>query len=175
MEEHLHCLNHMFSIQIFAFVLMSNHYHLIAKAPEANLSDSMQFFNGSTSRELQKKSGRKNQIWGSRYFRSRLGSHWNYLNCYKYIYRNPVSAGIAALVQDYEFSTLFGLLGKRKLFIPLTPDDTLFEGGIERTLEWLNTEPSKVAYDSVKIALKKKDFKLPKINQRKNPWENSLI
>ena len=34
-----------FKLQIFAFCLMSNHYHLLLRTPDANISSAMQWLN----------------------------------------------------------------------------------------------------------------------------------
>ncbi len=174
MENQLFFLHHGFRVEIYAFVLMSNHFHLILRCPDGNLSQAMQFFMVSTSRELQKLGGRINQIWGTRFFRCRLNSQWSFFNCYKYVYRNPVTAGICNNVEEYPYSTLQGLLGNSRIYIPLVEDTLLFEN-TEKNLRWLNTKPTDTALDSIRKALKHSDFKMPNINDRKNPWDKDLI
>ena len=36
-----------FRVRLHAYVLMENHYHLLAQTPEANLSPAMQWLNGT--------------------------------------------------------------------------------------------------------------------------------
>ena len=38
---------HLFRLKLHAYVLMSNHYHLLIEAPEANLSTAMQWLQTS--------------------------------------------------------------------------------------------------------------------------------
>ncbi|OQW50310.1 MAG: hypothetical protein A4S09_00515 [Proteobacteria bacterium SG_bin7] len=175
MQEQLYLLHHAFKIEIDVFVLMVNHFHLIARSPEGNLSKAMQYFKSTTCKIIQKETGRTNQIWGSRFFRTRLLTEYHFLNCYKYIYRNPIKAGLVTRVEEYKFSTLSGLLGSQPLLIPVQCDPFIFDDKFEKTMEWLNTVSSAQAEDSIKIALRYSDFKLPKINQRQSPWEDSLI
>ncbi len=104
MEENLHFCAHAFEIKIYLFVLMSNHYHLIAEAPLGNLSACMQYLQASTSRQITKSAGRINHTWRAKFFRTLMGSHHYYLNAYKYFYRNPVAAGICNRVEDYRYS-----------------------------------------------------------------------
>lgn len=175
MQEQLYLTHHAFNIEVYAFVLMINHFHLIARSTEGNLSKAIQYLKLNICRTIQKETGRINQIWGSRFFRTKLLTEWHFRNCCKYIYRNPVKAGIVSFVEEYEYSSLSGLLGRQHLLIPIQNDPFLFEEPLEKTLGWLNTAPSLQAQESIKTALRYSEFKLPKINQRRNPWEDSLI
>lgn len=169
-SEYLYFISHAYNIKIHSFVLMANHFHLICSSPTGELSRAMQFFMSQTSRALAKNSGRINHIWGSRFYRCEITSYHYYLNCYKYNYRNPVTAGIVKKVEEYRFSTLYGLLGQDHLLIPVEEDLTLFSS-VEDTLQWLNKTPNKEHLESVRVALKKKKFTLPQIDSRQNPLE----
>lgn len=159
MQHHLHFLSHAFHFEIFSFVLMANHFHLIVRAPEGNLSEGMSHFLRETSREMVRSSNRINQTYGGRFFRSSLNNYHYYLHCYKYVYRNPVNAGLAARVEDYPWSTLRGLLGLEKMIISLVEDETFFND-TEEVLHWLNQVPSKENWLAVQKALRKREFQL---------------
>ncbi len=47
-----------FSLRLHAYVLMSNHYHLLLETPEANLSRAMQWFNVSYTVWFNRRHGR---------------------------------------------------------------------------------------------------------------------
>jgi hypothetical protein len=111
-----------------------------------------------TSREMGQRSGITNQKWGGRFHSSVITSPLYFLHAYKYVYRNPVTAHLCERVEHYRFSTLRGLLGADWSLIPLTYDDTLWDGGVERTLTWLNQEYSAQSHDSIKAALRKAEF-----------------
>jgi len=51
--------------------------------------------------------------------------------------------------EEYPYSTLNGLLGKRTLLIPIIEDTKLFSG-VEQTLNWLNGVPPPEKIDAVK-------------------------
>ncbi len=175
MSYRLFALRYFYGVRIYAFVLMNNHFHMLVQAPNNNLSEAMQDFMSATSRDIQSLTGRINQIWGKRFSRSRLGNSWHVLNCYKYIYRNPVRAGMVERVEDYRFSTLPGLLGKSHLFIPVEHDVILFEDCFQKVINWLNTPSKKEVEESIKRALRFRDFKLAKINKRPNPGDQSPL
>lgn len=71
-----------------------------------------------------------------------------YKHAYKYVYRNPVEAGMCARVEDYEFSTLCGLLGATNFGVPVIDNMGLIFGP-KKMLDWLNTaetQPSEALY-----------------------------
>lgn len=164
-----------FNIQIHAFTLMQNHFHLMIRTPEANLDKAMQSFMGDTSRRLTAAGNRINQTYGSRYFRCVIGSPHYYLHAYKYIYRNPVEAGLCKMVEEYPYSTLRGLLGQNHLFIPVLPDETLFSD-VEGTLAWLNNSPTSQDWKDVENAMRRSKFRLRRSNCGKpNRLENDAL
>ena len=161
MCRELSFLSYAYDIKIHSFVLMSNHFHLLASTPQANLSEAMWNFMKQSSFSLTTAGNRINQTYGQRYFRSVITSGHYFNHAYKYIYANPVKAGFVEKVEQYRFSTLHGLLGFEKLNIPIVEDTLLFED-TEYILKWLNRKVSEENWKSVKFALEKREFKLAK-------------
>ena len=56
-----------YNVNIYAFTLMSNHFHLILSTPQANLGEVMRHFLTGVSKAIQFKAKRINHIFGSRY------------------------------------------------------------------------------------------------------------
>ncbi len=166
-EEYLHFIHFSFNIDIHAFVLMSNHFHLLVRAPEGNLSQAMNYFMRETSRQIGYSAGRINQTYGGRFLRSQIQSHHYYLNAYKYIYRNPIEAGVCEKAEEYKFSSLGLLVGKSKSIIPIVEDITLFSD-VEGTLNWINTGQEKEVYEVLRKAMRKKvmEFAIDRLRQR---------
>lgn len=175
MEDYLWFIEYSYNVRIHAFVLMQNHFHLLLSTPEANVSEAMNYFMRETSRAITRSSNRINQTYGSRFFRCLLTSHNYYLNVYKYVYRNPVKAGIVAKVEDYKYSTLRGLLGWEHLYIPVYFDSTLLNS-VEDTLRWLNQPPLDEDDLAIKYALSRNIFALAKdpLNKRPHRLESEL-
>jgi putative transposase len=169
-SEQLFFVHRAFRVKIRAFVLMSNHFHLLLDTPDANLDHAMEWFMRETSRTLVRAGNRINQTYGGPYFRSVVSTNHYYTNVYKYIYYNPIFAGLCRNVLHYPYSTLPGLLGRRRLLVPVETDLLLFED-ISRTLEWLNTKPKASHWVSVRKALKRGEFKLSRLNGRAHPLE----
>lgn len=167
-EEELYLASLLHNLKIHGFVLMSNHFHLIASTPDANISQCTHRFMGNVSRRLNEVGNRENQTFGGRHFKTVL-SHPNYfLAAYKYLYRNPVKAGVCKMVEEYPFSSLQGLIGLRKVLIPLEPDETLFDN-LEEGLRWLNTPPDAMKEEAVRYALKRATFESKKCRVTNKP------
>lgn len=158
-SDYLFMLHHNYDMKIHSFVLMSNHYHLLASDPKLNMSKAMAEFMRSTSKEMGRISFRINKIWGSRFHSCLIDDTSYFLNTYKYNYRNPVAAGLCSRVEDYPWSTLQLLLGKKNGAIPLVEDDTLMND-VEGTLRWLNEAYRQDEAEVIKLASQKKIFKL---------------
>lgn len=62
-----------------------------------------------------------------------------YKNAYKYIYRNPIEAGLCRRAEDYEYSSLHSLLGLSSHSAPVIDNMGLVQSPA-KTLEWLNQD-----------------------------------
>jgi putative transposase len=110
-----------FNIKIHSLVIMNNHFHLILSTPDADLGVAMKYFMQSVTKIINVKSGRSGRLFGSKYRWSLIDS-LQYLDCaMKYVYRNPVKAGICSRVEEYPFSTLNAAIGKTRIKLNLHP------------------------------------------------------
>jgi REP element-mobilizing transposase RayT len=166
--EELYMATLLHQLRVHSFILMGNHFHLIASTPLANISDVMKRFMEITSKRLGEKSRRINRIWGARHFKAVLPRNTYFMNAYKYNYFNPVRAGIVERCEDYRYSTLRGLLGFEKLLFPLAEDTLLFPAPDE-TLQWLNQPPSETHLDAIRTALHRSEFKHVKCPLSRKP------
>jgi REP element-mobilizing transposase RayT len=165
MEDYLIFVHRNYDFEILSFVLMANHFHLLVRTPEGNLSEGMNYFMRETSRQIGYESKRINHIYKGRFHRSLITNPHYFLHAYKYVYRNPVEVGIVDCVTKYPYSTLNRKLGLNPSYIPLVEDDTLW-GSFESTLEWLNTTPLREHFETVRKALRRKEFSLGKTKNR---------
>lgn len=174
-ENQLFFIHHAFQIQIHSFVLMSNHFHLLVTAPLNNLPLALRWFMTETSREIAFKTNRINHVYGQRNYKCLIDSYHYYMHAYKYVYRNPVEAGLCDTVEAYPFSTFNRMLGINPLRFPIVPD-LLFED-FERNLKWLNTSVQKEHWDAVRSALRKSQFSLRKnpANKKEHPLQYQLL
>lgn len=103
--EALGDISERFKIDIFAYVLMSNHYHLLMRTTRANLSKAMQWFGVSYTRRFNDKHARSGHLFQGR-FKSILVQNDAYLmqlSCY--IHRNPLRAGVVNRLASYRWSS----------------------------------------------------------------------
>ncbi|MCB0391144.1 MAG: transposase [Bdellovibrionales bacterium] len=160
-SEELYLANKIYDLKIHSFVLMSNHFHLIATTPQSNIDQCMNRFMTQTSTRIRELGNRKHWTFAGRYFKTILNEPSYFLNAYKYNYFNPVKAKICKNVEDYKYSTLHGLLGLEKLIVPLEEDTVLFDSPKE-TLDWLNNPVSEEKLEAVNFGLKRSYFKSKK-------------
>jgi putative transposase len=166
--DYLTILKYEFDFEIISFVLMNNHFHLLVKTPKMNLSQGMNYFMREVSREISMNTGRINQTFGGPYYWCLLDSYRYFLNSYKYVYRNPVEAGLANYCESYHYSTLSGVLGFRKLHFPVETDTILFNPFLQTdTLRWLNTGKHDM-HKHIEFALRKRVFRYRKDINTKN-------
>lgn len=167
-NNYLYLVKYAYNLEIYNFVLMNNHFHMLLKTPEGNLSHAMNYFMREVSKEITRTCGRINQTFGAPYHSSLIKTNHYYLHAYKYVYRNPVEAGLCGLVEDYKYSTLNGILGQSPLIIPVVEDETLFSS-FEQTITWLNTDYIDDNKNKIKKALMRAEFSFEKIGNDRKP------
>jgi REP element-mobilizing transposase RayT len=174
LSDQLYFISHAYEIKIHQFVVMNNHFHLMASTPTGSISSAMQFFMSQTSRCLAKEANRINHIWGARFYRSEITSEFHFLNAYKYNYLNPVRAKICKRAEDYPYSTLSGKIGRTHLIVPVTNDRILFDA-LEAQLSWINDLPSDEDILAIRKALKKPVFRFAKNGRKPHHLNFSAI
>jgi REP element-mobilizing transposase RayT len=103
-----------FRIELNAYVLMGNHYHLLLNTAEANLSTAMQWFGTTYTRKFNIANQLNGHLFQGR-FKSILVQNDAYLlrlSCY--IHRNPLRAGIVERLADYPWSSYLHYAYKKK-------------------------------------------------------------
>lgn len=158
----LGALNRTMGVKVHAFVMMPNHFHLIASTPEEELGVVMKHFMQSVTQTVNRNCGQSGRIFGSRYHGSLIDTQSYYDYAMKYVYRNPVRASLCTRAQDYQYSSLRGLLGIDPLQFTLSPaydHHSLFPNDNKAEyLNWLN-EPFHTEYEfRIKHGLKKTLF-----------------
>lgn len=153
------------SLCVHAFVLMGNHFHLLCHTPKGNLDQIMQRLLRTTSVKINIRNKAINHVWGGRYKWSLIESQTHYFQVYRYIYQNPLRAGICNRVEEYPYSTLKPNPLPMHTFIPLS------FGGVEGELHWLNERYDKEDLELIKLGLRKSQFD---VSQRKLKAFNKL-
>ena len=113
-----------YKVAVHAYVLMTNHVHmLVTPENEDSVSRMMQFLGREYVMQINSAYSRTGTLWEGR-FKSSLVDSENYcLTCYKYIELNPVRAGIVQSPADYRWSSFrANALGGRSSIIHPRPE-----------------------------------------------------
>ena len=94
-----------YDVDIFAYVLMNNHYHLLLRTNRANLSKSMQWLGTTYTTRFNLRHARYGHLFQGRY-KSIIIENGSYLlQLSYYIHRNPLRAGTIKRLIDYRWSS----------------------------------------------------------------------
>jgi putative transposase len=132
-----HCQMHK-GLEIYAWVIMSNHCHLIISSKKNNLSDIIRDFKKFTAKQivsciennlyesrrdwllwLLKKDGHI-WFWQEGYHAKEILKKEFYLNKMDYIHLNPVRTGLVEKEEDYNWSSCADSYGVRKGLLELS-------------------------------------------------------
>jgi putative transposase len=95
-----------FALAVHGFVVMPNHYHLLATpADEKSLSSTIQALAGDYCQFFNRRNGRIGTIWNGRFKGLLVMDERYWLTCLRYIEQNPVRAGIVDSPEMYRWSS----------------------------------------------------------------------
>jgi putative transposase len=83
---------------LYAYCLMSNHYHLLLETPEANLARGMRRLNGVYTQGFNRRYGLSGHVLQGRYKAILVDRDAYLLELSRYVVLNPVRAGLVAEV-----------------------------------------------------------------------------
>ena len=110
-----------FKVAIHAYVLMPNHFHLLATPETADgLPQMMQAVGRRYVRWFNDAQGRSGTLWEGRYKSTVIDTDRYLLTCMAYLDLNPVRAGLVGQAADYAWSSHGHYIGQRvdKLISP---------------------------------------------------------
>lgn len=112
-----------FGLAVHAYVLMTNHIHLLASlGSKDSLARVMQSVGIRYTRYFNGTRGRTGTLWEGRYRSCTIGRDDYFLACSRYIEMNPVRAGIATAPEVYRWSSYkANALGREDALV--TPHD----------------------------------------------------
>lgn len=97
--------NKLFNIEVHAYCLMSNHYHLLIKTPFPNLSRTMQYINGVYTPYFNRDLNMDGPLFRGRYKAILISYDEYYLNVSRYIHLNPMEAKITNHPLSFRWSS----------------------------------------------------------------------
>jgi REP element-mobilizing transposase RayT len=94
-----------FGIEVLSYCLMSNHYHLLLKTPEANLGRAMRHINGLYTQRYNRLRKTDGSLFRGRYKAVCVEADSYQLQLSRYIHRNPIEAGLVTSLESYPWSS----------------------------------------------------------------------
>ncbi|MDK1025047.1 MAG: transposase [Gammaproteobacteria bacterium] len=103
-----------FGLQIHAYCLMRNHYHLLVKTPEGNLQRAMRHVGSVYTQRYNRLKKTDGSLFRGRY-KAILVNHDEYLlHLSKYIHKNPLEAHMVSRLEDHSWSSYPSYIGLHK-------------------------------------------------------------
>jgi putative transposase len=121
-----------YSLVLYAYCLMNNHYHLALETPLANLPLAMRQLNGLHAIRFNRRYDRVGHVFQARYRGILIEKETYLLNVCRYVVRNPVRAGICADAGEYRWSSYRQTAGLAERSSFLAGDAVLALFGSER-------------------------------------------
>ena len=106
-----------FKFKVYAYCLMNNHYHLLFETTLPNISEVMQYINGSYTIYYNTKYRRCGHLFQGRFKSIVVEKDLYFLALSHYIHLNPVRAGLVSSPERYPWSSYWGYLGQRNKYI----------------------------------------------------------
>jgi len=90
-------------LEIFAFIFLSNHFHMLARDTKGTLSQFMGYFQGNVAKAINEELGRHGKFWPREYDDMLVDSESDddFLNRFTYILCNSVKAGLTTKATDW--------------------------------------------------------------------------
>ena len=96
---------HRFGWILPAYVLMSNHFHLIVQLTDETLSSGMHWLDGRYSQSFNRRHGRVGHLFQGRFKAILVDSETYHLDVLRYVVLNPVRANISSHPKEYGWSS----------------------------------------------------------------------
>jgi REP-associated tyrosine transposase len=103
-----------YALQVHAYCLMGNHFHLLVLSETGRLSDGMRFLAARFTQRINYRDGRDGPLFRGRFASAIVKSDAHLVRVSRYIHRNPVEAGLVSVPEDWPWSSAGAYLGTTK-------------------------------------------------------------
>ena len=132
----------LFGLNIYAYVLMTNHIHLLIETPQANISAAMKYLNLTYSRYFNKTHNMSGHLFENRYKAKLVQKDKYLLALIRYIHLNPLKAGLCKSINTYLWSSHIEYLKEAKIIDSELIFDMLSidkKNALQRYKDFINT------------------------------------
>jgi REP element-mobilizing transposase RayT len=119
---------------LYAYALMTNHFHLALETTEPTLSPGMQWLSGAYARAFNKRHDRVGHLFQGRFKAFLIDKEMYFLEVLRYVVLNPVRAGMVASVADYPWTSYRATAGDEPAPSWLASDRALAMFGDDKEL-----------------------------------------
>lgn len=150
-----------FQLKIISYCIMNNHTHMLLEVEEIKeMSNYMQKLNSMYARYYNKKYNRVGYVFKDRFKAEGIYTERHLYNCIKYIYDNPVKAGLCKVAKDYQYSNY-------KKYLKAVDDDYVFMD--------IDDDKDSLYNEAINKYLKENDLDLDKLKKDKNKLRSLII
>jgi REP element-mobilizing transposase RayT len=93
------------ALEVHAYCLMSNHFHLLVRSQEGRLAGGMQHLSGRFTRLVNVRVGRDGPLFRGRYASVGIDDDGHLTQAVRYIHRNPIEAGLVSVAEAWPWSS----------------------------------------------------------------------
>lgn len=109
--------------ELYAYCIMTNHYHLLIKEHDVNISVIMNKINSRYANYYNLKNSRTGYLFNDRFHSESVGNMPYLFRCARYIHQNPVKAGICDKTYNYKFSSIHAYRRQKGNYLNLVDID----------------------------------------------------
>ena len=111
-----------YRVECHAYCLMANHYHLVLRTPDANLSRAIHYLNGVYAQWWNRRHERVGHVFQGRFKAQLVDRDGYFLEVCRYVVLNPVRAGLVSNALDWRWTSYAATAGMAPRPVLLTTD-----------------------------------------------------
>ncbi|MDQ4030650.1 MAG: transposase [Actinomycetota bacterium] len=98
-----------FALDVDAWCLMGNHYHLVVRTQTGDVSRAMKYLNGEYARRFNERHGFRGHVFESRFRATAVVDEAHLEEVRRYVLENPVRAGLASTLNAWPWAGAVGV------------------------------------------------------------------
>ncbi|MCU1347736.1 MAG: hypothetical protein JWO56_766 [Acidobacteria bacterium] len=147
-----------FRWSVTAYVLMTNHFHLVVQTPEANLSRGMHWLNGSYAAWFNRVHERSGHLYQGRFGAQLIEKETHLMEVLRYVALNPLRANMVQRLEKYRWSSYRATAG-------FDPAPKWLDVGSALAMFHAEREPAQAYY---------REFVLSKVESTERLWDQVI-